>query len=235
MPIVFISPGSFMMGSPPDEIGHDSDEKQVEVTLSQPFWLAKTEVTVAQWQAVMGSDELSMKARSSKSGQFPVGCVSWEDAQAFNAKLNDRQILPQGWKFALPTEAQWEYACRAGEKGPYSGGSLDEVGWHSGNSEFDFGVYRDHEAHEVGLKKPNAWGLHDMHGNVSEWCADWVWPGTPRGGLDPKGAASGHYRVHRGGYYRSRNADCRAAACARDDPSNADFTLGFRPAIVKAQ
>jgi formylglycine-generating enzyme required for sulfatase activity len=121
----FIPSGAFVMGSPEDEEpGDDSFVDQVDVVLTKSFWLAKTEVTQGQWVAVMNSNPSNFKRAN-----LPVENVSWEDAQAFIAKLNDKQSLPQGWKFALPTEAQWEYACRAGEKGPYSGGSLDEVGW----------------------------------------------------------------------------------------------------------
>ena len=147
MTVAFIGPGSFTMGSTSNEEGHSSDENQVEVTLSQSFWLAKTEVTQAQWEAVMGSHPSEFKGPN-----LPVENVNWGDAQAFITKLNEKQILPQGWKFTLPTEAQWEYACRAGEKGPYSGGSLDEVGWYAGNS--------DSKTHEVAQKKPNALGLY---------------------------------------------------------------------------
>lgn len=117
----FIPSGSFRMGSPSSEYGHSDDEKQVEVALSQPFWLAKTEVTQAQWEAVMGS-----KPSEFQGANLPVENVDWDDVQAFITKLNEKEVLLSGWKFALPTEAQWEYACRAGEKGPYSGGSLDE-------------------------------------------------------------------------------------------------------------
>jgi formylglycine-generating enzyme required for sulfatase activity len=152
--------------------------------------------------------------------------VSWDDAQSFIAKLNDKQILPQGWKFALPTEAQWEYACRAGEKGPYSGGGLDEVGWYCGNS--------GEKTHEVGLKKPSLWGLHDMHGNVEEWCADW-YDDTMKGGADPTGPSSGGGRVRRGGSYGYLAYACRAASREWNKPGARIKYQGFRPAIVKAQ
>ena len=213
--------GSFTMGSPANEDGRSSDEKQAEVTLSRPFWLAKTEVTQAQWEAVMGSNPSSFKGPN-----LPVENVSWEDAQAFIAKLNEKKILPPGWEFALPTEAQWEYACRAEEKGPYSGGSLDEVGWYDGNSRS--------RTQEVGQKKPNAWGLHDMHGNVWEWCADW-YEDTLKGGTDPTGPSSGDSRVRRGGSWGNSASSCRAAYRFRDSPGSRSYSLGFRPALVPSK
>jgi formylglycine-generating enzyme required for sulfatase activity len=223
-PFCFITSGSFTMGSPLSEVGRNSDEGQVEVTLSQSFWLAKTEVTQAQWEAVMGSNPSWDKAT-----QLPME-VSWDDAQTFITKLNEKRILPIGWKFALPTEAQWEYACRAGEKGPYSGGSLDEVGWHEGNSDWD----GDHQVRGVGLKEPNAWGLCDMHGNVREWCADW-YAEALQGGVDPRGPDSGDERVVHGSYYW----DSKFRAAERDgfkqDMDGSSYAIGFRPAIVKAQ
>jgi formylglycine-generating enzyme required for sulfatase activity len=213
--------GSFTMGSTSNEEGHSSEENQVEVTLSQSFWLAKTEVTQAQWEAVMGSNPSQFKGPN-----LPVENVSWEDAQAFIAKLNDKQILPQGWKFALPTEAQWEYACRAGEKGPYSGGRLDEVGWYDGNS--------SSQTHEVAKKKPNALGLYDMHGNVYEWCADW-YEDTLRGGVDPVGPSEGDFRVRRGGSWFNVASFCRAADRYGDSPGSRNYFLGFRPALVPSR
>ena len=213
--------GSFTMGSTSNEEGHSIDENQVEVTLSQSFWLATTEVTQAQWEAVMGSNPSQFKGPN-----LPVENVSWEDAQAFISKLNDKHILPQGWKFALPTEAQWEYACRAGEKGPYSTGSLDEVGWYDGNS--------GSQTHETAKKKPNAWGLYDMHGNVDEWCADW-YEDTLKGGIDPVGPSSSAYRVRRGGSWCGNASYCRAAYRGRDYPGDRDYDLGFRPALVPSR
>ncbi len=220
MPIVFITPGSFTMGSPSGEEGRSSMESQVEVSLSQPFWLAKTEVTQAQWKAVMGRNPSSFKGPNR-----PVEKVSWEDVQSYLTKLNEKGVLPEGWKFALPTEAQWEYACRAGEKGPFSGGSLEEVGWYDGNS--------GSKTHDVGQKKPNAWGLHDMHGNVYEWCSDWYY-GTLRGGVDPTGPTSGDYRVFRGGSSGGVASYCRAANRFWYFPGNRySLYLGFRPAIIR--
>lgn len=217
----FIPSGSFIMGSPPSEEGRSNDENQVEVTLSQPFWLAKTEVTQAQWEAVMGGSPSRFRG-----AKLPVQNVSWEDAQVYIAKLNEKQLLPEGWQFALPTEAQWEYACRAGEKGPYSGGSLDEVGWYGGNSGSNI--------HEVGQKKANAWGLYDMHGNVWEWCADW-YDDTLKGGIDPEGPAPGFGRVDRGGSCYGGFDACRSANRSSDRPDSRWNYLGFRTAIVSSQ
>lgn len=226
-PFVLIPSGGFTMGSTSNENGHSKNEHQIEVTLSQPFWLAKTEVTQAQWEAVMGSNPSHFKGPN-----LPMENVSWEDAQVFINKLNERGILPEGWKFgegwkfALPTEAQWEYACRAGEKGSYAGGSLEEVGWYDGNS--------SSQTHEVGQKQSNAWGLHDMHGNVWEWCADW-YEDTHKGGADPTGPFSGAVRVSRGGSWFYPASGCRAAYRSRDYPGTRLNSLGFRPALVPSR
>lgn len=210
------------MGSPAKkEKGRSRDENQVEVMLNQTFWLAKTQITQAQWKAVMGSNPSYLKGPN-----LPVENVSWEDAQAYLTKLNEKGILPEGWKFALPTEAQWEYACRAGEQGPFSGGSLDEVGWYSDNS--------GSKTHDVGQKKPNAWGLHDMQGNVWEWCSDW-YDHKLRGGVDPTGPTSGVYRVFRGGSYKFSASRCRAADRCRLYPGDIANDVGFRPALVPSR
>ena len=213
--------GSFTMGSPSSEDDHSSDENQVEVSLRQPFWLAKTEVTQAQWEAVTGSNPSTFKGTN-----LPVENVSWEDVQAFIEKLNEKQSRPQGWKFALPTEAQWEYACRAGEKGPFSGGSPDDVSWHYGNS--------GGNPYEVGQNLANVWGLYDMHGNVWEWCSDW-YDGTLKRGTDPVGPYSGEYRVFRGGSWRSDASYCRAASRGRESPGFRGNHLGFRLALVASR
>jgi formylglycine-generating enzyme required for sulfatase activity len=218
MQMVFITPGSFTMGSPPDEKGRFTNEGQVEVTLSEPFWLSKTEVTQSQWDAVMGSNPSLLKGSN-----LPVAYVSWEDAKAYITKLNEKGLLPEGWEFALPTEAQWEFACRAGGKEPYSGGSLDEVGWYNDNNET--------QPHEVGLKKPNAWGLYDMHGNAWEWCADW-YDEALKGGNDPSGPSSGGFRVCRGGSYILGEEHCRAARRDGFDAGLRNGFQGFRLALV---
>jgi formylglycine-generating enzyme required for sulfatase activity len=209
-------PGSFLMGSPQDEEGHHDSEKQVQVTLSQGFWMGQTQVTQAQWQAVMGNNPSYFQGESR-----PVERVSWHDAQEFISKINASFILSDGMQMTLPTEAQWEYAARAGETGPYSGGTLDEVAWYGENS--------GDVTHPVGMKKPNTWGLHDVHGNVWEWCADW-YKSELKGGTDPQGATSGGYRVRRGGSWCNSAGYCRVAFRAYGYPSDPSNILGFRVA-----
>ena len=202
------------MGSPESEAGRSSDEDQVEVTLSKGFWMAKTEVTQAQWQAVMEESPSEFKGANR-----PVEKVSWDDAQEFLTKLNAIVGDSDGRKMVLPTEAQWEYAARAGETGPYSGGTVEEVAWYKDNS--------GGGTREVGTKRPNAWGLHDMHGNVWEWCAD-RYASELKGGVDPRGAASGTYRVYRGGGWHNDAFGCRVAGRADDSPSYTGRNVGFR-------
>jgi formylglycine-generating enzyme required for sulfatase activity len=218
----FIGPGKFVMGSPEHEPGRLTFEGEVQVTLTKSFWMAQNEVTQSQWKAVMGGNPSQFQA----SDLLPVSNVSWEDAQAFIAKLNARKILPEGWRFELPTEAQWEYACRAGSKGPYHGSNLDEIGWHAGNSEG--------KQHEVGGKKPNSWGLHDMHGNVSEWCLD-SWDGAAKltGGIDPL-SGIGPNRVLRGGSW-DLALSCRSANRDRVHPGYRNGDLGFRLVVVPVE
>lgn len=206
--------GNFTTGSPESESDRDSDEKQVKVTLTKGFWMAKTEVTQAQWHAVMGNNPSNFKGDN-----LPVEQVSWNEARDFLDKLNGKIGNTDGGKMVLPTEAQWEYACRAGEFGPYSGGTIDEVAWYVDNS--------DSKTHPVGMKKSNAWGLCDMHGNVWEWCADW-YDVELQGGVDPIGPASGADRVLRGGSWLSNAFGCRAADRNGSDPSGQYRIIGFR-------
>jgi formylglycine-generating enzyme required for sulfatase activity/serine/threonine protein kinase len=213
----WIPPGEFMMGSPAGESGRQDDETQHRVKITQGFWLAKTEVTQAQWRAVMGSNPSRFKGED-----LPVESVSWNDIAGpggFIEKAN--QSGGDGGRFSLPTEAQWEYACRAGTTGAYAG-EMDQMAWYDKNS--------GEKTHPVGLKKPNAWGLHDMHGNVWEWCSDW-YGAYPDGAVtDPRGTVSGSARVGRGGSWGNIADYCRVAYRGNNYPAGNDGGVGFRPA-----
>jgi formylglycine-generating enzyme required for sulfatase activity len=206
--------GKFMMGSPHTEKDRGGNEGQMEVTLSEGFWMAKTQVTQAQWEAVMERNPSKFKG-----GNRPVENVSWRDAQDFLDKLNARLGRSDGGKMVLPTEAQWEYVARADQAEIYAGGSLDEVAWYSGNS--------GGETHPVAMKKANAWGLHDMSGNVWEWCQDW-YGAELSGGTNPVGPSSGTSRVIRGGSWASVAFGCRVADRYDYDPAGTGSGIGFR-------
>ena len=199
----------------------NSDEQPVTTVTLRPFWLAKTEVTQAQWEAVMGGHPSEFEG-----GQLPVESVSWNDAMEFCRKLTERERqagrLPTGNIYTLPTEAQWEYACRAGTTGDYAG-QVDAMAWYEKNS-------RD-ATHAVGTKQANAWGLYDMHGNVWEWCLDWY--GAYSGGrvTDPKGVPSGSIRVLRGGSWGSVAYGARSASRGNGGPGFRNGLIGFRPAL----
>jgi len=181
--MVRIPAGEFLMGSPSNKPGRDNDETQHRVRISRDFWLGQTEVTQGLWKAVMGSNPSHF---SDCGDDCPVEQVSWNDCQDFIRKLNG---LVSGGNFRLPTEAEWEYACRAGTTSPYAG-ALDAMGWHDKNSW--------NQTHRVAQKAPNAWGLYDVHGNVWEWCEDW-YGDYPSGSVtDPTGPSSGSYRVRNG-------------------------------------
>ena len=154
--MVWCPPGEFLMGSPEGEEGRSNKEHQHRVKLTHGFWLAKHECTQAQWSEVMSSNPSRIKG-----ADLPVADVSWNDVQGWLARMNERHPLPAAWRWELPTEAEWEYACRAGTEGAFGGaGNLDEMGWHCTNSEL--------KTYSAAGKKPNAWGFYDFHGNVAE-------------------------------------------------------------------
>ncbi len=215
--------GKFTMGSPVSEPGHSNDENQVSVTISQGFWMAETEVTQGQWQSVIGSNPSRFKGAS-----LPVEQVSWEDAQEMVRKLNQTSRPPSGFKFALPTEAQWEYACRAGTQTAYAFGSQLTP------QKANFGKGAGGQTVAVMSYGPNRWGLYEMHGNVWEWCSDWRGDGL-QGGVDPRGDSSGVSRVIRGGGWDIDAVRCRAADRDGNAPGYRLNVLGFRPALVPSR
>jgi formylglycine-generating enzyme required for sulfatase activity len=228
MTFCWCPPGEFMMGSPATEEGRDSrDEDQAKVTLSKGFWISKTEVTQSQWAAVMGSNPLDgigpygkPHPESTKGPNRPIVGVSWEDAQVFMEKVNATLGNEDGGKMSLPTEAQYEYAARAGETGMYPGGSLDDVAWYERNC----GGYTQ----PVGTKKANAWGLHDMNGNAWEWVQDCYSVELP-GGTDPIAREIGLDRVIRGGCWIKDATHCRLATRSyRAQMASQCFSIGIR-------
>ena len=221
MDFVLIQPGKFMMGSDKG----DPDEKPAhEVTIAKPFYMAVNEVTQLQWKALIGDNPSGFKG-----DDLPVEKVSWDDGQRFLVKLKEK--LAAGQSCRLPTEAEWEYACRAGSEGAYGFG--DDVGELK-----DFAWYIENageKTHPVGQKKPNAWGIYDMHGNVYEWCSDWYGPYGDAAQRDPGGAASGMVRVVRGGSWFNIPNYCRSAARQKYPSSGRYDLVGFRVVCVPVE
>ncbi len=218
---VWIVPGTFVMGSPLSEADRDSDEVQHTLTLTQGFWISDHETTQAEYQLVMGSNPSFRKGES-----LPVETVSWNDAVAYCQKLTERERaggrITAQQAYRLPTEAEWEYAVRAGTTGARYG-ELDAIAWHGGNS--------GNQTHPVKQKAANAWGLHDMMGNVSEWCGDW-YGNYPTGSVtDPTGPSSGSDHVFRGGGWNGGARRVRSADRFGLDPGFRDDDVGFRPVL----
>ena len=236
-------PGIFLMGSPANEPGRPADEAQVAVTLTRGFWLGKFEVTQREWQRFRPLARETDVA--DRGNDFPVYWVSYLDAEEFCRWLTRTARaageLPAGWEFALPTEAQWEYACRAGTTTAFSFGATltprdanigrpfrgEPAGFPRGSAE------------PVGRYPPNAWGLHDMHGNEFEWCRDWYHAQLP-GGLEPdlsnrqgeRNRDGTFSRVRRGGAWTDEAVFCRSALRLRYEPERSSDHIGFRVALV---
>ncbi len=224
MKFKYIKPGSFMMGSPSGESGRDNDETRHRATLTRGYYLQTTEVTQGQWEAVMGTKPWSGEKYVRDNPNCPAVYISWDDCKEFIRKLNKKEGADN---YRLPTEAEWEYACRAGSTTRFSFGNSDSLlgdyAWYCGNA-WDIG---NKYAHRVGGKKPNAWGLYDMHGNVWEWCRDWKggYSGTVS---DPTGPSSGSLRVFRGGSWGNGAGYCRSAYRGDFSPGYRYVNLGFR-------
>jgi formylglycine-generating enzyme required for sulfatase activity len=221
MKFVLIAPGTFRMGSPENEEGRYDDEALHQVTLTRGFEIADAPVTQAQWEKILGNNP-SLFTES--GADAPVEQVSWDDAMAWCAKIAGQH---RGWDYRLPTEAEWEYACRAGTSGPWNvtGANLEQLGWYDKNA--------GGKTHPIRQKRPNAWGLYDCHGNVWEWCADWF--GTyPQGAVtDPTGPSNGGFRVLRGGSWDSEAQYCRSAYRSGFYPAFRLYGFGFRPVRMK--
>lgn len=224
MEFVLIPAGSFNMGVDKNFEGASDDETpRHSVTISQPFYLGKYEVTQEQWVAVMGGNPSGFKGRSN-----PVEQVSWNDVQTFIRRLNEKE---KKGTYRLPTEAEWEYAARAGSTSTYFFGDdpaqLGQYAWY-GESSASGG-----STHPVGQKQPNAWGLYDMHGNVWEWCQDWYGKDYYRNSSssDPKGPSSGESRVDRGGGWFNSAWYCRSAIRNDYSPGIRSNGIGFRLAF----
>jgi formylglycine-generating enzyme required for sulfatase activity len=242
-------PGRFTMGSPPDEPERRPGEDQVEVTLTRGFWTAKYETTQGEWKRVMGTLPGALTAELPEGDDYPVGNVNFAEAEAYCAKLTELGRnpgeLPKGWEFQLPTEAQWEYACRAGTTTATAFG--DKLGSKQANVKNkpynggDEGPTLGRAA-RVGSYPPNAWGIHDMHGNVVEWCRDWYHEKLP-GGTDPdlhdakataaKNRTGDSSRSRRGSAWTDDAWASRSAFRQRFEPERRYDHIGFRVVAVR--
>jgi formylglycine-generating enzyme required for sulfatase activity len=277
--MIWIPPGTFVMGSPESDPMSNADERsQTHVKLTKGFWIGKTIFTIGQWKSVTGLDvrgklgkvldddtlyDLGGKkqtvrdfmrfSRDADPGRYlagegldlPMYFVSWNDAMELCKKLNDRERaagrLPAGYEYNLPTEAQFEFACRAGTTDATYAGPLDKIAWYDANSPDGYTGKgfpvsgRTGGPRPVAQKLPNAWGLYDMTGNVWQWCRDWYGPLPGGSQTDPTGPAVGTDRVNRGGSFGSGASSERSAARAKNPPAEASAYRGFRLALCPVQ
>ena len=230
MEFVLIKAGNFIMGTPPSEAGQHKMDHYHKVELTKPFYMGEYEVTQEQWQHIMHSTPSHFSALGDS---FPVENINWYETQEFIKKLN---VLNSNGHFSLPTEAQWEYACRAGSNTPFNTGenlTTDEANF-DGNypyKEFPKGIFRN-KTTKVGSFKPNAWGLYDMHGNVWEWCEDWFCEYPEAFVKDPVGDCESDLKVIRGGSWYFNAESARSGRRYTHHPEDRGFSLGFR--LIKA-
>ena len=231
--MIHVEPGTFTMGSPVTEGGRGTNEIEHNVSLTKEFYLGKYEVTQAQYESVMTENSNGLNPNPSNwpnNPNRPVEKVSWDDIKIFLSRLNDAEKqagrLPLGWAYALPTEAQWEYACRAGTNTSYSWG--DAINSTMTNYDQNIGQTQD-----VGEYTPNLWGFYDMHGNVSEWCSDWLGEYSIYNIADPTGLASGTHKVIKGGAWKWNYSILRSAWRGSEFKYKAYSDYGFRLAYVK--
>ena len=235
--MVWIRPGKFLMGSRTDEPGRGSDETQHWVTLTKGFWMGVHEVTQAEYVAVTG---LANPSNFTGDTNRPVDSVSWTLAVAYCTTLTATERaagrIPADWEYRLPTEAEWEYCSRAGARNTRFGygddigaTALADYAWYGSNS--------GSTTHPVEQKRPNAWGLIDMHGNVYEWCQDWYGAYSAGSATDPQGPGSGSNRVLRGGAWSSFafNARCAYRNFYGPGSANYNYDIGFRAVLAPGQ
>lgn len=257
MRLVAIPSGQFAMGSPADRKEVEPDEILHSVRLSNGFFLGQTEVTQEQYQRVIGTNPSHFKDSGDGSRKdYPVENVSWDDAVDFCRRLSEMsEEVSAGRSYRLPTESEWEYACRSGGQGAFAiveGKRLEDYGWFANNSGHRLldatALWKEDQANymerilgnkgstsRVAQKLPNAWGIYDMHGNVWEWCSDWYGDYPADTVVDPKGPQSGTARVARGGGWHNPSNFCRSAFRFRDDPAERDYDIGFRVVMESAK
>lgn len=243
MKFAWCPPGTFTMGSPKTEAGRsrvDLKEDQVNVALTAGFWIGVHEVTQSQWATVADSEPWQKREYIAEGPNYPVTYVDWREATRFCELLSEREHkagrLPANWNYRLPTEAEWEYACRAGGQSRYSFGddetALPDYEWYADTPRPSDLLH----ALEVGLKRPNRWGIYDMQGNVQEWCRDLAIHRLP-GGIDPfvNVDRDGVLRVVRGGTWSAKAHWCRCAKRSRNSYYSIDDSIGFRVIIERGR
>ena len=234
VPFRYIPAGRFEMGSPANERQRVDDETLHEVAITKGFWIAETETTQRLWKAVMVVNPSRFKG----DDLLPVERVSWFDSQDFIAKLNELQVSGAG-HFRLPTEAEWEYACRSGTTTAYHWGEALNGDKANCDGNYPYGTSKQGnfvgKTTRVGMYLANDWGLFDMNGNVYEWCADWYGEYLDGTQTDPQGAAEGDLRVVRGGAWRLLPRYCRSANRGRLDPNVRQFIVGFRLVMTELE
>lgn len=254
----WIPSGSFTMGSPKTERKRERDERQHRVTISRGFWMGSCEVSVDQWEFFARSSGYQTEAERgngitqwirgqwtrvvgsswknpgfSQAGDYPVVGITWNDAVEFCEWLTERERaagrLTAKLRYALPTEAEWEYACRAGYEGPYLPNvkNMNDEFWNRFGDGLG-GILAEDNTHPTCTRRTNAWGLYNVHGNVFEWCRDWYSKDLADDAIDPMGPESGTERICRGGAWSSYSASIRSAFRGRDEPDNRGNNLGFR-------
>ena len=253
--LVSVPAGSFEMGSPPTEKSRRDDENIVSVSFDTAYFIAQTEVTQKQWRDVMGTSfsdlvdkqegplgrgaNLSNKV-SGLGDDMPMCFVNWSDALAFcktlTKKEQDAGLIPKEMIYSLPTEAQWEYSCRAGTKTVFGFGDTLTSKDANFYGKLPYGVSEEGEYRkkmtQVKTFQPNPWKLYDMHGNLYEWCLDWYGESLP-GGLNPKGPERGDGRIIRGGAWDRKATSCRSAYRYSRDPVRRAHNIGFRIVLIK--